>query len=135
MKSQGRYVSSIYGKAFASLREYWMYAGASTQLAVASLEDGKMGGFDLHEVFAQWTSRTYPDEYVLVLLGVDASKRDESFWQRIPKSQRVSWEKDVQLLRCKDRTELLNLSAGIEDGFAESYCFFNGQLVDTNRWV
>lgn len=133
-KIAGRYSSSIYGRDFGTLREYWSYAGASAQLAVHSLDAGKMGGFDIPEVLGQWTNKMYPDEYVMVLVGADTSKKDATFWQRVPKTQHIHWGKDFQLLRCSDRTELLNLAAGISEGFAECYCFFNGQLIDTNRW-
>lgn len=129
-----RFKSSLYAIDFNSFQEYWRRLGALEHATSAFGSSRNVVGLRLHEVLSEYVGRNYPGEYIAVLTDIDVSKKDSTFWSRIPKQSADQLLKDLAIFRCKDRAQMLGITAATSQGFATAYAFENGKLVDSNLW-
>jgi hypothetical protein len=130
------YHSSFLTKDFNNFNEYWILFGEDRAFIKIGGGKGKIHGFDLtEEVIPQWSSRVWPNEYIVCLFNIDPSAKGPKFWSIIDKEKRIELLKDVVVLRCKDKTEMNNLLDSIDKNFASAIGVFNGSLVGSNVGV
>lgn len=134
LQGQPRYKSSLYRKEFNTFREYWKMCGRA-ELEFAQSSDQKLLGFSFYEVLGDWSKDAYPSSFVLILKDVDPSRKGPTFWSRLSDTQIRAFNKDIVVMRCKDKMQAAEMLESIPRDFAEAYILKNGLLIDTNLWT
>lgn len=129
-----RYSSSLHSCDFNNFSEYWQRLGSMDAALQASTTRNKVIGLRMHEVLCEYAKLKFPGELLAVLCDINPHGRDSTFWNRLPKHQAEQLAKDVAIFRCKDRTQMLDITVGTPPGFATVYAIENGMLVDCNLW-
>lgn len=127
------YHSALFSRDFNSFNEYWRLVGEETTLIKLTTSVGKMQGFSLSRVAAEWASRIWVNEYLVIMCDVDPGSKGPSFWFRLSPTQRTSLLEDVVVLRCKDETEMETLIDSISPSFSTAYGCLNGQVLCDNQ--
>lgn len=128
--AEGRYYSQEFNKYFNNLKDYWKHHGAFYKHDFD--RSAKMEGFSYEEVLTQWVRDRYPYDAVVVMTNIDVSERSLSFWARLPKEKIESLTKDIVVLRCNSRAEIIELADSIDSKFADTYAFYAGKLIGFN---
>ena len=127
------YHSSLLNRDFNSFSEYWVSQGEERAFLKLSGEGGKLYGFDLIEqVIPFWSSRIWPNEYLVCLTDVNPKSKGPKFWALLDSKKRSSLLKDVVVLRCKDLTEMEVLLDSIDISFAKAFGVLNGAILECN---
>jgi hypothetical protein len=93
----------------------------------------KLNGFDFEEVISQWVYLKYPREHLIILVNINVEAKNIQFWAKVPKTDSKHFLKDLVVLYCKDKTEVLRLVDNIPVEFAEAYGFSAGCMITFNR--
>lgn len=134
-ENKGKYHSSLFSRDFNSFPEYWKFVGEEESLVKTSTsKDGRMYGFSMLEVIQYWSSRLWLNQYIVALVDVDPASKGSDFWNRLTRDQKENLNQEIVILKCKDRTELMNLTDSIDPSFATSYGLLNGNLLVSNEW-
>ena len=122
-----RYYSRKLVCTFSSIKEYRKYMGSSV-----GVKERKVLGISYKEMIEVWVNLNFGNEYVIALLDIDVSKKDNIFWENIPYIKRVVFSNDVIILRCKDLGQQQQIMDSLDPGFATAYAFKAGLLVRSN---
>ena len=122
-----RYYSRKLVCTFSSIKEYRKYMGSSV-----GVKERKVLGISYKEMIEVWVNLNFGNEYVIALLDIDVSKKDNVFWENIPYIKRVVFSNDVIILRCKDLGQQQQIMDSLDPGFATAYAFKAGLLVRSN---
>ena len=133
-RSGDRYSSSIHACDFNSLRDYWWHVGALEARLLQSDASRNVSGMHMYEVLADYCKLRYPHSTVVVLYDIDCTKKDGTFWSRLPAKRAVEFSKDVVCLVCKDRDQMLSVMGNIPVAFATAIAVDSGAMIDCNQW-
>ena len=118
---------------FNSFSEYWKAVGEDAAIVKLSTGVGRMYGFDLKEIIGEWSARLWVNEYIVFMDIHDPSRKGPDFWSRLNAKQREGLRKDCVILKCSDRSEMVNLIDSIDYNFAEATGYLNGEVLLTNE--
>lgn len=93
----------------------------------------KLVGLTMFDLISQWACSTHFYSNIIVLTNINVGAKNLQFWAKVPKVDIEHFLKDVVILHCKDRTELLRLIENIPPDFADAWGFGSGQLIQTNE--
>ena len=126
-KKPNRYYSRKLACTFFSIKEYGRYMGSAT-----GVKERKVLGLSYRDVLEGWVNMNFGNEYVIALIDVDISKKNNLFWENIPYIKREAFSKDVVILRCKDLSQQQRIMDSLDPGFATAYAFKAGLLIRSN---
>jgi hypothetical protein len=93
----------------------------------------KLTGFDVGELIPEWVKFKYPSEHLIVLTEVNVQAKNIQFWAKVPKTESQFFLKDLVVLFCKDKSEVIRLVENIPRGFADAKGFSAGELLIDNK--
>lgn len=96
---------------------------------------GKVEGFVFTDLLYSWMKVKLRHGHFVVLYDINVSSKSTSFWTRIPSRYQKELVKDVVILRCKDKREVIHLCQSIEENFATAIGVSNGDLIAFNKGV
>lgn len=132
--SGDRYSSSIHACDFNSLRDYWWHVGALEAKLAKEDSDKSVVGVRMYEILADYCKFKYLHSSVVVLYDIDCSQKSSAFWSKLPTKRAVAFAKDVVVLVCKDREQMISVMENIPVVFATAIAVESGVLVDCNQW-
>lgn len=124
-KETDTYWSSLVGRGFRNLRDYWIYLGAiHTTLRTHKLKG--FSGLDLAREKARLESRYGP---VLLIYNLDPVSKPVSFWAKLGKAKSQELNSEFCLLFPDSVHEAQGIQANLPPEFAELELYDGGQLV------
>jgi hypothetical protein len=93
----------------------------------------KLTGFDIGDLIPEWVKFKYPSEHLIVLTEVNVQAKNIQFWAKIPKTDSQFFLKDLVVLFCKDKSEVIRLVENIPRDFADAKGFSAGELLIDNE--
>lgn len=94
---------------------------------------GKLVSLDYAELVHSWAKTNTLFTHFVVLTNLNLSVKGIRFWTKIPKVDMHHFLKDVVVLRCKDKSEVLRLVENTGLDFADAQGYAEGMLVATNK--
>lgn len=110
-----------------------VFQNADTPVSQPYRNSAKLQGFEIEELLAQWIGLKHPKEHIIVLTDINVQAKNIQFWARVPKTDMQFFLKDIVVLHCKDKTEVLRLLENIPAKFAEAYGFSAGLPIAHNK--
>lgn len=126
----GKFYSNEYSIYFSSLREYWKFIGRSHSGKFEAKD--KVDGFSYEEIIAEWVRFKFPFDAIIVLTNIELSGNALSFWKNIPEHRFKYMTKDVVVLICDGKSELLKLIDSIPVELAQAVACYEGTLIGHN---
>lgn len=96
------------------------------------IPESKLFSLSYAEVLCGMMKRSYGSGNYIVLTNVNLSAKNLQFWAKVPKEDMPHFFKDVIVMRCKDKSQMLSLISNIGPDFAEAMGFSAGELVTVN---
>jgi hypothetical protein len=93
----------------------------------------KLTGLDLGDMIPEWVNFKYPSEHLIVLTEVNVQAKNIQFWAKVPKAESQFFLKDLVILFCKDKSEVIRLVENIPKDFADARGFSAGELIIDNK--
>ncbi len=93
----------------------------------------KLDGANYEDIISQWIFFKYPKNHIIVLTNINVDAKNIQFWAKVPKTDTLHFMKDVVILHCKDRTEVLRLIENIPSNFADAHGYSAGSLITYNK--
>jgi hypothetical protein len=93
----------------------------------------KLTGFDIGEIIQEWVRFKYPSEHLIILTEVNVQAKNIQFWAKVPKTESQFFLKDLVVLFCKDKSEVIRLVENIPRDFADAKGFSAGELLIDNE--
>ena len=116
--------SGILDSCYYSLADYWYAMGAHEE----ALRKGKLEGFSLGLVVAQWARMKFGKTIVVVLENMNPEEKPSTFWKLIPPSQIKELQKDVVVLFFNSPHKALEVAESIPVEFASVSVYVHGAL-------
>lgn len=93
----------------------------------------KLYGLDYSELITEWISKVYKFQHIIVLNNINVEAKNIQFWAKLPTTSRSPFLKDVVILRCTDKSEVMRLVENIPLEFADAHGYSAGSLITTNK--
>lgn len=93
----------------------------------------KLKGFEYPELISEWVSMKYPLRHLIVLSNISIEAKNIQFWAKVPKTDILHFVKDVVILHCKDKSEVLRLVENIPSSFADAQGYSAGISIIHNK--
>lgn len=117
---------------FNNFREYWSSRGKMEYKVHQAIRENRVTGLYMQELLCRYARSVFPGECVVALWDIDHYQRGQDFWTRMPSKNARHFLRDVVVLRCDSRQQMLDLLYGIPSKFASACAIANGIVVDDN---
>jgi hypothetical protein len=93
----------------------------------------KLYSLDYQSLITDWVSKAYKFQHIIVLTNVNVEAKNIQFWAKVPTTSMSHFLKDVVILRCSDKSEVIRLVGNIPPEFADAQGYSAGSLLITNK--
>lgn len=93
----------------------------------------KLQGASYLEMISEWVSFKYPKNHIIVLTDINVQAKNVQFWAKVPKTDMIHFVKDMVILYCQDKSEVIRLVENIPSTFAEAHGYSAGELITHNK--
>lgn len=111
--------------------KYYITEYASVDLPYKN--SSKLKGLEYNDLISEWVALKHPVSHVVVLTNINVEARNIQFWAKVPKTDMIHFVKDLVVLQCKDKTEVIRLAENIPPNFADAQGYSAGILITHNK--
>lgn len=93
----------------------------------------KLQGIEYNDVISEWVTLKYPLNHLIILTNINVEAKNIQFWAKVPKTDMIQFVKDLVILHCQDRSEVVRLAENIPISFADAHGYSAGSLIIYNK--